>query len=71
MPSPKVATYDLQPEMNASIVTDKVIASVETGTYDMIMAASTLALVFSLTRSLPFNTRETVAIDTLHFFAIS
>ncbi|WP_427113890.1 2,3-bisphosphoglycerate-independent phosphoglycerate mutase [Megasphaera sueciensis] len=37
VPSPKVATYDLQPEMNASVVTDKVIAAIETGTYDVII----------------------------------
>jgi 2,3-bisphosphoglycerate-independent phosphoglycerate mutase len=37
VPSPKVATYDLQPEMNAPIVTDKVIERIESGEYDMIM----------------------------------
>lgn len=37
VPSPKVATYDLQPEMNAPIVTDKVVERIESGEYDMIM----------------------------------
>ena len=37
MPSPKVATYDLQPEMSAPIVTEKVIAQIEAQKYDMIM----------------------------------
>lgn len=37
VPSPKVATYDLQPEMNAPIVTDKVIEQIRANTYDMIM----------------------------------
>lgn len=37
VPSPKVATYDLQPEMNAPIVTEKVIDKIKEGTYDMIM----------------------------------
>ena len=35
--SPKVATYDLQPEMSAYEVTDKVVAAIETGKYDAII----------------------------------
>ena len=31
VPSPKVATYDLQPEMSALEVTDKVVAAIESG----------------------------------------
>lgn len=34
---PKVATYDLQPEMNAPIVTEKVIEQIKADKYDMIM----------------------------------
>ncbi len=37
VPSPKVATYDLQPEMNAPVVTDKVVERIESGEYDMII----------------------------------
>ncbi len=37
VPSPKVATYDLQPEMSAEEVTDKVVAAVESGVYDLIV----------------------------------
>ncbi len=37
IPSPKVATYDLQPEMSAYGVTDSVIEAVESGKYDVIM----------------------------------
>lgn len=37
VPSPKVATYDLQPEMNAPVVTDKVVERIKSGEYDMIM----------------------------------
>ncbi len=37
VPSPKVATYDLQPEMSAREVTDKVVAAIETGTFDLIV----------------------------------
>ena len=35
--SPKVATYDLQPEMSASEVTDKLVAAIESGKYDVII----------------------------------
>lgn len=35
--SPKVATYDLQPEMSAPELTDKVIARLETGKYDLLI----------------------------------
>ena len=37
VPSPKVATYDLQPEMSALEVTDKVVAAIQSGTYDFII----------------------------------
>ncbi|KAA0681940.1 2,3-bisphosphoglycerate-independent phosphoglycerate mutase [Roseomonas genomospecies 6] len=37
VPSPKVATYDLQPEMSAAEMTDKVVAAVDSGTYDLIV----------------------------------
>ena len=37
VPSPKVATYDLQPEMSADILTDKVVAAIASGTYDLIV----------------------------------
>jgi 2,3-bisphosphoglycerate-independent phosphoglycerate mutase len=38
VPSPKVATYDLQPEMSAAGVTDAIVAAVESGEYDLIIA---------------------------------
>jgi 2,3-bisphosphoglycerate-independent phosphoglycerate mutase len=37
VPSPKVATYDLKPEMSAFEVTDKLVAAIEAGTYDVIV----------------------------------
>lgn len=37
VPSPKVATYDLQPEMSAPELTEKAVAAIETGQYDMII----------------------------------
>jgi len=36
-PSPKVATYDLQPEMSAVPLTDKVIAHLDTDKYDLLI----------------------------------
>ena len=37
VPSPKVATYDLQPEMSAEAVTDKLVAAISAGDYDLIV----------------------------------
>jgi 2,3-bisphosphoglycerate-independent phosphoglycerate mutase len=37
VPSPKVATYDLKPEMSAPEVTDKLVAAIESGDYDLIV----------------------------------
>lgn len=37
VPSPKVATYDLQPEMSADEVTDKVVAAIDSGTFDLVV----------------------------------
>jgi 2,3-bisphosphoglycerate-independent phosphoglycerate mutase len=37
VPSPKVATYDLMPEMSATEVTDKLIEAVGSGKYDLII----------------------------------
>jgi 2,3-bisphosphoglycerate-independent phosphoglycerate mutase len=37
VPSPKVATYDLQPEMSAPEVTDKVVAAIRSGRFDVIV----------------------------------
>lgn len=37
IPSPKVATYDLQPEMNSEELTDKLIGAIESGKFDAII----------------------------------
>ena len=37
IPSPKVATYDLQPEMSACLVTDEVVKRIRSGRYDVII----------------------------------
>ena len=37
IPSPDVATYDLQPEMNSTLLTDKLVGAIESGQYDFIV----------------------------------
>lgn len=37
VPSPKVATYDLQPEMSAPEVTDKLVEAIRSGKYDLVV----------------------------------
>ncbi|HZT50390.1 MAG TPA: 2,3-bisphosphoglycerate-independent phosphoglycerate mutase [Stellaceae bacterium] len=37
VPSPKVATYDQKPEMSAPEVTDKLVAAIDSGTFDLIV----------------------------------
>lgn len=37
VPSPKVATYDMQPEMSAAEVTDRLVEAIAGGTFDLIV----------------------------------
>jgi len=37
VPSPKVATYDLQPEMSAPELTDKVVLAIQSGRFDVVV----------------------------------
>jgi 2,3-bisphosphoglycerate-independent phosphoglycerate mutase len=37
VPSPKVATYDLKPEMSADEVTDRLVAEIDGGSFDLIV----------------------------------
>jgi len=37
VPSPQVATYDLQPEMNSTLLTDKLVEAIESGEHDFIV----------------------------------
>ncbi|MFZ0590990.1 MAG: 2,3-bisphosphoglycerate-independent phosphoglycerate mutase [Bryobacteraceae bacterium] len=37
VPSPKVATYDLKPEMSATGITDKVVQAIERGGFDVVV----------------------------------
>lgn len=38
IPSPKVATYDLQPEMSANLLTEKLVAAILSGNYEVLIA---------------------------------
>ena len=37
IPSPQVATYDLQPEMNSTLLTNKLVTAIESGEHDFIV----------------------------------
>ena len=37
VPSPRVATYDLQPEMSAAEVTDRLVAAIESDVFDLVV----------------------------------
>lgn len=37
IPSPKVATYDLQPEMNSEALTDALVKAIDSGEYDVVV----------------------------------
>ncbi|WP_371187693.1 2,3-bisphosphoglycerate-independent phosphoglycerate mutase [Thalassotalea maritima] len=37
VPSPQVATYDMQPEMNSGLLTDKLVEAIDSGKYDLIV----------------------------------
>ena len=47
VPSPKVETYDMQPEMSAIEVTDKVVEAIESKKYDVIILNLSLIHIYS------------------------
>lgn len=61
-PSPKVATYDLQPEMSAAEVTDHLVAGIEKG-YDLIVVNYANPDMVGHTGSLPAAIRACEAVD--------
>jgi 2,3-bisphosphoglycerate-independent phosphoglycerate mutase len=63
VPSPKVATYDLQPEMSAFDVTDKLIAAIETTPYDLVILNYANPDMVGHTGSLPAAAKAVEAID--------
>ena len=64
VPSPKVATYDLQPEMSAPELTDKAVAAIGSGTYDLIVLNFANADMVGHTGSLAAATKAVEAVDT-------
>ena len=64
VPSPKVATYDLQPEMSAPELTDKAVAAIGSGAYDLIVLNFANADMVGHTGSLAAATKAVEAVDT-------
>ena len=63
VPSPKVATYDLQPEMSAPELAAKAEAAIRSGAYDMIILNFANADMVGHTGSLAAATRAVEAVD--------
>ena len=63
VPSPKVATYDLQPEMSEPELADKAIAAIESGTYDLIILNFANPDMVGHTGSLDAAVRAVEAVD--------
>jgi 2,3-bisphosphoglycerate-independent phosphoglycerate mutase len=64
VPSPKVATYDVQPEMSAPELTDKAVEAIGTGKYDLIVLNYANPDMVGHTGSLPAAIRAVEAVDT-------
>jgi 2,3-bisphosphoglycerate-independent phosphoglycerate mutase len=63
VPSPKVATYDLQPEMSAPEVAAKAVEAIESGRYDLIVLNFANPDMVGHTGSLPAAIRAVEAAD--------
>jgi len=63
VPSPKVATYDLQPEMSAAELTDKVVAAITSAKYDLIVMNYANPDMVGHTGSLPAAIRAVETVD--------
>ena len=64
VPSPKVATYDLQPEMSAPELTDKAVEAINSGKYDMIILNFANPDMVGHTGSLPAAVKAVETVDT-------
>ena len=63
VPSPKVATYDLQPEMSAPELTDKVVAAIDSRKYDLIVLNYANPDMVGHTGSLPAAMKAVETVD--------
>ena len=63
VPSPKVATYDLQPEMSAPELTDRAVEAIRGGTYDLIVLNFANPDMVGHTGSLPATVRAVETVD--------
>jgi 2,3-bisphosphoglycerate-independent phosphoglycerate mutase len=63
VPSPKVATYDLQPEMSAPELTDKAVAAIRSGKYDLIVLNYANPDMVGHTGSLPAAIKAVETVD--------
>jgi 2,3-bisphosphoglycerate-independent phosphoglycerate mutase len=63
VPSPKVATYDLQPEMSAPKLTDKVVAAIDSKKYDLIVLNFANPDMVGHTGSLPAAIKAVETVD--------
>ena len=63
VPSPKVATYDLQPEMSAREVTDKLVAAISSRQYDAIICNFANGDMVGHTGNLAAATRAVEVLD--------
>src|SRR5262245_27965736 len=64
VPSPKVATYDLQPEMSAPELTEKVVNAIDSGKYDLIVLNYANPDMVGHTGSLPAAIKAVETVDT-------
>ncbi len=63
VPSPKVATYDLQPEMSAPELCERVVAAIGTGTYDLVVLNFANPDMVGHTGSLPAAIKAVETVD--------
>jgi 2,3-bisphosphoglycerate-independent phosphoglycerate mutase len=63
VPSPKVATYDLQPEMSAAGVTDALVAGITTGEHDFILCNYANADMVGHSGSIPATIKAVETVD--------
>jgi 2,3-bisphosphoglycerate-independent phosphoglycerate mutase len=63
VPSPKVATYDLQPEMSAPELTDRAVAAIKSGQYDLIILNYANPDMVGHTGSLPAAVKAVETVD--------